>query len=153
MHDSLVTSGVRQFLTSTFSEAVSVHLNAMFAGADSREKIRERFQQANEVLQAGRGIPQYITVGGQIFSTIGFDKQTAQALVDRLDQEAGTSLGPNGDKYVTDDENHLLIKAVIEPSLAEVFVLLETVFDPPPEIVTHIHRFLAGLEALWQQAE
>ena len=83
---------------------------------------------------------------------IGFDEQTAQALVDQLDQEVGTSLSPDGDKYVTDDEHHLLIKAVIQPSKAEVFVLLETVFDPPAEIVSHIHRFLTGLGTLWQQA-
>ena len=49
---TLTKSGVRQFLNATFSEVVSVHLNTMFAGADSRAMIRERFQQANEVLQA-----------------------------------------------------------------------------------------------------
>ncbi len=151
---SLVKSGVRQFLWSTLSFGALNFLDAFLAAPPSREVLAQMFAQIVERLSTSGGA-EYThgwIVGDTAVSLNGFDEQTARDLIAKLDQEAGTPLSEAGDKFVTDDNNHLLIKAAASSSRVEGYGIMETNFTPPVEIVGIVHRVLSGLGTAWHKA-
>ena len=91
--------------------------------------------------------------GDEVLMQTGWDEQTAKALVNKLNQREGTPLSPEGDKSVTDENNHLLIKIAPQPSRAEFYWLSKNTFTPPDDIVTLMHQAYVGLATVWQQAQ
>ncbi|MEZ4735552.1 MAG: hypothetical protein R3E79_51325 [Caldilineaceae bacterium] len=166
---SLVKSGVRQFLWSVYSLGTITLLDNIIAVADSREKVWAEFERLYARNRAGAGLegetprPGFAMVGDEVLLVKGWDEQTAKDLVAQLDQQAGTPLGARGDKYVTDEQNHLLIKAVPQssgpqssgpqPAGSEFYWLTQSTFAPPAEIVALMQHAFAGLATVWQKAK
>ena len=150
---SLVKGGVRQHLWSTVSLGSMMLTNNIIAASGSREKIGERYQRMIEAFVAGReGVIEYASVGDNVLTLTGWDEGTARAIIADLDQRAGTPLSRDGDKYVTDDNNHLLIKIAPQPSKAETYWLARTGFTPPHDIFVLLHSIYVNLATVWQQA-
>ena len=156
---SLVKSGVRQFFWSIYSLGTITLLNNVIAALDSREKIKAQFQDIRDRFRAGAGregatpISAFAMAGDEVLMQTGWDEQTAKALVNKLNQLEGTPLSPEGDKSVTDENNHLLIKIAPQPSRAEFYWLSRNTFTPPDDIISLMHQAYAGLATVWQQAQ
>jgi len=155
---SLVKSGVRQFLWGLYSLGTITLLDNIIAVSDSREQIKEQFQRIYTRTRVGAGredetpIPSFAMVGDDVLLLSNWDEKTARDLVDKLNQQPGTPLSPTGDKYVTDADNHLLIKVAAQPSRAEFYWLSRNNFTPPADIVTLMQLAFAGLATVWQKA-
>ncbi|MCB0168797.1 MAG: response regulator receiver protein [Anaerolineae bacterium] len=155
---SLVKSGVRQFLWGVYSLGTITLLDNIIAVSDSREKVKQQFQGMYDRTRAGAGreneplTPAFAMVGDEVLFLSSWDEKTARDLVAKLNQQAGTPLGPTGDKYVTDEDNHLLIKVAAQPARAEFYWLSRTTFTPPEDIITLMKHAFVGLATVWQKA-
>ncbi len=156
---SLVKSGIRQFFWSMYSLGTITLLDSIMAVSDSREKIAEQFQRIYASFRTGSGregetpTSAYAVAGDTELFRSGWDETTAKGLVDKLNRLEGTPLSSAGDKYVTDEENHLLIKIAAQPNRAEVYWLSRNTFTPPDDIIALMHRAFAGLGAVWQNTK
>ena len=151
---SLVKSGVRQYYWSMLTRIAIPFLNMIIAAKGSQEKLTQNFQfvmeQANTA--SGSTLPLCYIVDDTVIYRHGWDEQTAKALIEKLDQEAGKPLSAVGDKFVADANDHLLIKVASQPDRAEVNALIKTAFMPPMEVVEVVHSVFVGLGTAWQKA-
>jgi hypothetical protein len=82
------------------------------------------------------------------------DEAEASALFNRLDQQAGQSLGAGDDKFVADDEQNMLIKIAGDNNKAEIAHVIagDWKYMPPDTVKTFLHGVLSTGAALWKQA-
>ena len=149
---SLVKSGVRQFYWTTFTRLAVTFFIQIQAASGSRQKLMENFQQ---ILQ-GVARPELFLiymVGDTIIHQQGYDESTAREVIAKLDQEAGRSLSQDGDKYLIDDDNNLLIKVAPMSNRTAVYALIKTAFEPPSDLIDVVHKVFAALGLAWAQAE
>lgn len=154
---SLVKSGVRQFYaigTLQWSFAV---LNSLIEIGDSKQKLSASFTKLVQSFQPSDSPADnavLVAIDGQpIFGPIGWDEQTAMALKEKLDKSEGTPLSPDGDKYVHDEDNHLLLKVAANPPRPEAFILLNYRNPFAEHRIITIHSFLRTFATLWSRAE
>jgi CheY-like chemotaxis protein len=157
---SLVKSGVRQFLSIRKMQGALRMLDDLITAGDSRQKLAESFEHmiqgfSPQKTVSGNNIGAYLAVEGQaiVTSELAWDEKTAMKLKDKLDERAGTALGPEGDKYVRDEHNNLLIKVTSKPSQPETFSLLRTPFPVPDNVIDNQYFFLKSFAKLWARAE
>jgi len=157
---SLVKSGVRQFLSIRKMQGALRMLDDLITAGDSRQKLAESFERmiqgfSPQKTVSGNDIGAYLAVEGQavVTSELAWDEKTAMELKDKLDKLEGTALGPDGDKYVRDERNNLLIKVTSKPSQPEMFSLLRTPFPVPDNVIDNQYFFLKSFAKLWARAE
>ena len=157
---SLVKSGVRQFLSIRKMQGALRMLDDLITAGDSRQKLAESFERmiqgfSPQKTVSGNDIGAYLAVEGQavVTSELAWDEKTAMELKDKLDKLEGTALGPDGDKYVRDKRNNLLIKVTSKPSQPEMFSLLRTPFPVPDNVIDNQYFFLKSFAKLWARAE
>ena len=81
------------------------------------------------------------------------DEQVAMALKGKLDKLEGKPLGSDGNSYVEDEHNNLLIKVVSKPYQPEAFLLFkEMPFSPPNNVVNALHFGFKSLVTIWARA-
>jgi len=70
-----------------------------------------------------------------------------------LDQKAGLSLSPTGDKFVNDEHNYLMFKIPGTADNAEVLMMAKTTQQVPETTALFFYRFLKAFADLWKQRE
>jgi CheY-like chemotaxis protein len=157
---SLVTTGVRQYLTTGMSLVHFEVLHRLIAASGSRERM---VQTLNAAVSAHRfdasGTPyegmhykRWIIADGTVIAgNRGGDEADALALHARLNERPGLPLGREGDKVARDGAD-LLIKVAGGPNHAEVYDVMTCRFPPPDLIVSILHRFLQSFSTLWSKA-
>ncbi len=151
---SMIKTGVRQFYWTTLSLGAMAFQEAFIAdAAGSREKLETDFRHLMENLVAVGGLDfkRCNAVNDKVIDIKGWDESTARELMVRLDEEPGTTLSPEGDKFVAKD-GLLLLKAVDQPSRVESWQLLETAFVPPVAAATMAMNVYKGLGTAWRGA-
>lgn len=152
---SLVKSGVRQHFWAFLTRLALPYLNMIIAASGSKEKLTENFQFVMQQANAASGSSSSVCylVDDTVIFRRDWDEQTARSLIAKLDQEPGTSLSDVGDKFVTDEDGHLLIKVASQPGRAEVKALINTAFTPPIGAVGVVHSVFSGLGTAWQLSD
>jgi len=156
---SLVKSGVRQFYSLNFSEAVSQVTEAFIAASASRTRMTAI---VNQIIGGIRVHPDgtpleslelrvCIWVDGQLISRFG-EAAAALARRDSLDKMTGVPVGAEGDKYVV-ERNDLLYKIAAGPATSEMHYLALGQMPPPDFIIRKYHGLLRSYAALWKRAQ
>jgi len=158
---TLVKAGVCQSQSIAWSRAAAMFTYAMITVSDSRDKMLQVFQQMLAAVQSdATGKPlQDLAVNTQIIidnkvaiESGGVGGEEALAQQDRLDRLAGTPLDGPGDKYVVDENNHLLIKVAGGPGSAAVSLLAKGAFSPPEFVISSLYGLLKSFAVLWHRA-
>ncbi len=157
---SLVKSGVRQYFSIRNMKGMMRMVDAFITMGDSRQKMKEVLEQIlrgfsiHDWEKTGR-MDAYADIGGQaVLGDIGLDKQEAMKLKEKLETEERIPLGPDGDNYIIDEKNNLLMNIVAKPYQPEAFLL----FKEPPvaasnETVMIFHFPLRSMATIWARAK
>lgn len=144
---SLVKSGVRQFLSYMGATVSQMLLSRMSMASGSRDSLRNFFHMTPMMQRDGH----FLFIDGE---AIGgkLDEAKARALFKELDQQAGQSLGANGDKFVVDNQN-MLMKVSGDDSRAEIVHVIsgDWQFMPPDTVKTFLHGVMSAGAVLWKQ--
>lgn len=146
---TLVKSGARQYLSYMAATVTQLMVSRMSMAAGSRDSLRNFMQTVPMMQRAGH----FLFIDGQgIAGTL--DEAEASALAKRLDQQAGKPLGTEGDKFVVDDEQNMLMKIVGNDTKAEVAHVIagDWKYMPPDTVKTFLHAIMSTGAALWKQA-
>ena len=145
---TLVKSGVRQYLSYLTATLTQIMVARMTVAASSRDSLRNFLQTVPLLKRDGH----YLFIDGQGI-TGSLDESEARALAQRLDQQAGQTLGTDGDKFVVDEDHNMLLKIAGNNSKAEVSHLVagDWKFLPPDTVKTFLHSFMSAGAALWKQ--
>src|SRR5690606_4478700 len=83
------------------------------------------------------------------------DEKTARSLAERLDQQTGKSLGENGDKFVVDEQQNMLMKVAGDNNKAEILHVIagDWKFLPPETVKTFLHGIMTAGAVLWKQTD
>ncbi len=161
---SLVKSGVRQFMSTSWLESAYFMVNSFVANADSREKLEEGMVQGSQqfdglrlALDEGSGRENMLSNAVRLDNRLIYtgpttDESTAAQHINRLNQLDGIPLGEAGGKYIRDDENHQMIKIAAQDTNPELIYYFLTTFRPPLNTITAFHSGLQSLAAVWQRA-
>lgn len=153
---SLIKSGIRQFNMIRNTQGALTMLSHFVDAGDSREKLVKTFQTMLERFEGGTQLADrklYIAVDEQpVIGPAPWNEKSAVALKDRLDQLAGTPLGPNGDKYVKGEDHSLLIKVAPQPNRPEAYLVLARPIPTPDNMAIMLHTFLQSFTTLWARA-
>lgn len=154
---SLVKSGVRQFSLLRNTQGALTMLSHFVTAGDSRENLAKTFQDMLERFEGGSRLADrklYIAVDDQpVIGPAPWDEKSAVTLKDRLDQLGGTPLGPNGDKYVKDEDHSLLIKVAQQSNRPEAYLVLDRPIPTPDNMAIVLHTFLQTFATLWARAK
>lgn len=145
---SLVKSGVRQYASYMAATASQTLLSRMSMAAGSRDSLRSFFQMLPMFRREGH----FLFVDGEaIGGTLAED--AARSLAERLDRQTGQSLDGDGDKFVVDEEQNMLMKVAGDDSKAEVLHVIagDWKFLPPETVKTFLHGVMAAGAVLWKQ--
>lgn len=157
---SLVKSGVHQYLLVRYMQGMMRLVDGLITAGDSRQHLSETLERILKgYTVASWDEPgqqhHYFAVNGQSATRPGvsLDKQEAMVLKEKLDKLEGTPLGSEGDNYVIDENNNMLISIVAKPYQPEAFLLLkETAFGAPENIVNNMHFAIKNMVTLWGRA-
>jgi len=147
---SLVKSGVRQYLsymTATVSQTI---LSRMSMAAGSRDSLRSFITMLPMLKREGH----FLFIDGEpVGGTL--DEKTARSLAERLDQQTGKSLGENGDKFVVDEQQNMLMKVAGDNNKAEILHVIagDWKFLPPETVKTFLHGIMTAGAVLWKQTD
>jgi CheY-like chemotaxis protein len=146
---TLVKSGARQFLSYMAATVTQLMVSRMSMAAGSRDSLRNFMQMVPMMQRDGH----YLFIDGQgVAGTL--DESAARSLVKRLDQQAGQPLGVDGDKFVVDENQNMLLKIAGNNAKAEMahVVAGDWKFLPPDTVKTFLHSVMSTGAALWKQA-
>jgi CheY-like chemotaxis protein len=146
---TLVKSGARQYLSYTAATVSQIIISRMTMAAGSRDSLRNFMRMAPMLQRDGH----FVFVDGEAIGG-SLDEAEASALFNRLDQQAGQSLGAGDDKFVADDEQNMLIKIAGDNNKAEIAHVIagDWKYMPPDTVKTFLHGVLSTGAALWKQA-
>lgn len=150
---SIVKSGVRQYLWARTAQFTISTFDYLLAAKGAPNQLSENMQHLVAGPNAALGKtpafqqkhPTALWVGDKWLMGSGWDKEAAKEVRDQLDQLTGTSLSPDGDKYVRDDNNHQLIKVAARPS---VYWQFKTAFTPPDDVIAMFYQAARGFAAV-----
>ena len=152
---TLVKTGVRQFFWSMLSMGAIAYQDLIIRAAGSRRELADQFRSLVEQQAAALENPDFgrcYMVGDTVIDIGGWDESKAREMIATLSKLEGTPLGEHGDRYAVDGEGHMLIRVGARPDSAEVNVLLETEFTPPPDLIYPVYRVFATLGLVWEEA-
>jgi CheY-like chemotaxis protein len=145
---SLVKSGVRQYLSYMTATATQAVLSRMSMAGSSRDTLRSFMQKLPMMQREGH----FLFVDGEaIGGTLGEEK--ARALAAQLDRQTGQSLGDDGDKFVVDEDQNMLMKVAGDGRRAEVLHVIagDWKFLPPETVKAFLHGVMSAGAVLWKQ--
>jgi CheY-like chemotaxis protein len=146
---TLVKSGARQYLSYMAATVTQLMVSRLSMAAGSRDSLRNFMKMAPMLQRDGH----FLFVDGQgIAGTL--NEAAAGALVKELDQHGGQPLGTEGDKFVTDDNQNMLIKIAGNDTKAEVAYVIsgDWKYMPPDTVKTFLHSVMSTGAALWKKA-
>ena len=146
---SLVKSGVRQYLSYLAATMTPLILSRMSAAAVSRDSLQKFLQMTPMMQRDGH----FVFIDGQ--AVAGTMKEAdASALVARLDQLTGESLGSDNDKFVLDEDHNMLIKIASDDTKAELAYVVagDWQYMPPGTVKTFLHAIGSTGATLWKRA-
>lgn len=147
---SLVKSGVRQYLSYMTATASQTILSRMSMAAGSRDSLRSFIAMLPMLKREGH----FLFIDGEpVGGTL--DEKTARSLAERLDQQTGKSLGENGDKFVVDEQQNMLMKVAGDNNKAEILHVIagDWKFLPPETVKTFLHGIMTAGAVLWKQTD
>jgi CheY-like chemotaxis protein len=150
---TLVKSGCRQVLYTGASIMLSTLLHTLI-DAGSRENMQQLLNFFIHQLQHrtdGEKLSEFdVQLGLMVDGTLLSGQSIPAALA--LDNLPGNTTD-NGDKVVTDDQHHFLIKVAGSATNSEVYFFGKTTQELP-EIISGIYlRFIRSFASLWKQRE
>ncbi len=161
---SLVKSGVRQHMVTSWAQGAYMMLNNLIANNSSREQLAQAYRHSQVSWDKGlmkhapelgkkAGLGHGLMIDDQIINTGLWTDETAVAQqIARLSKIDGIPLNSDGDQYIRDDEHHQLVKIAAQDSGSEVNYYFSTAFKPPMPIIMLVHNYFKSLGTLWQQA-
>lgn len=155
---TLVKSGARQYLSIRQLQGMLKLVDTFIIAGYSQQKLEEELERVLQgfTIDWGKadGTGFYVAIDGQsLMSHAAMDEPMAMALKDKLDSHESTPLGPDGNSYVKDEHNNLLINVVSKPHQPEAFLLFkEMPFAPPDNVVNTLHFGFKSLATIWARA-
>ena len=160
---SLVKSGVRQFFSYSLLEGALALLQHLIAVGDSKEQLKATFAhvvQSTQPADAPADNAAYAAIDGEpLWGPISWDEPTALAMKEKLDAFKGTPFGPDGDKYVIDEEDGyhtMLLKVAARPPYPEVYIVQkyrEPFAQPNDHRTITSYNVFKTVATLWARAD
>jgi hypothetical protein len=145
---SLVKSGVRQYASYMAATASQALLSRMTMAAGSRDSLRSFLSMLPMIRRDGH----FLFMDGEAIGGT-LDEAKARDLAKQLDQQTGQSLDENGDKFVVDEEQNMLMKVAGDKNKAEVLHVIagDWNFLPPETVKSFLHGVMSAGAVLWKQ--
>jgi CheY-like chemotaxis protein len=151
---TLVKSGIRQVYFTVSAMALSTMTNRLIEvkTQDEMRQILSFFRMSFQTSPSGAAMDTIemklgIMVNGELIA--GDLVPEAKA----LEQKAGLSLSPTGDKYVSDEHHYFMIKVAGTDDSAEVYLMAKTTQQVPETTALFFYRFIKAFADLWKQRE
>lgn len=165
---TMVKSGVAYYFNNSVNISTLKAIQYILSIGPSQEGLRAFCKmfldgalatQNGEEAAMSKGGQAAITLDGEILGMVGnppMSEEIAQTILRRLDDEPGKPIGANGDKYIVDRENGLLlIKIAGTPANAEWRSVFNWALPPSFEKI-HVSAFYTSnktVATLWKLAQ
>ncbi|MEM7028648.1 MAG: response regulator [Chloroflexota bacterium] len=156
---SLVKSGVRQYLSTWNLHGMLTMLDAFITAGDKRQNLEETLKFLVRGLTVTNqtetdAATTYVLINGEsIIDDITIDREEAMQLKDSLAKFPSQPLGADGDHYMMDEQNNIIINIVSKPYQPESFLLIKGApFATPNSIVNLLYMPIKSLATLWSRA-
>ncbi|NOR79990.1 MAG: response regulator [Methyloprofundus sp.] len=99
-----------------------------------------------------KDIPRWLFIDGEVLFREEVDAELGNAMRKKMLFLKGIALSPNGDKYITDEDNFHLILVAETSTQAETIYLFQTKFEPPEHVIDLLYSVVISLAVTWKQS-